>query len=84
MLWFPVTRLVVEYVAVTVLPDKKDAAKDLGVFQIANSLPQSLAPLIAPLFLMIGGGGNYPAVFVAATAFALIGAAALAPVRKAR
>jgi len=70
--------------AVTVLPDKKDAAKDLGVFQIANSLPQSLAPLIAPLFLMIGGGGNYPAVFVAATAFALIGAAALAPVRKAR
>jgi MFS family permease len=72
--------------AVAVLPNQKDAAKDLGVFQIANSLPQSLAPSIAPLFLAIGGTatGNYPALFVAATVFAIVGAFAVLPVRKTR
>lgn len=69
-----------------VLPNSDDAAKDMGVFQIANSLPQSLAPAIAPLFLAIGSvsGGNYPAVFVAATVFAIIGAFLIVPVKKAR
>ncbi|MFI1733268.1 MFS transporter [Streptomyces acidicola] len=63
-----------------VLPNPDNAAKDLGVFQIANSPPQSLAPLIAPLFLSIGGGGqNHPAAFVAGTVFALLGALATAP-----
>lgn len=71
---------------VAVLPNEKDAAKDMGVFQIANSLPQSLAPIIAPIFLAIGATatGNYPAVFVAATVFAVIGALLIIPVRKAR
>ena len=33
-----------------VLPDKEHkAAKDMGIFNIANSLPQSVAPAIAPL-----------------------------------
>ncbi|MBA2810956.1 MFS transporter [Streptomyces sp. KM273126] len=68
-----------------VLPNPDNAAKDLGVFQIANSLPQSLAPLIAPLFLSIGGGDqNYPAAFVAGTVFALLGALATAPIRGVR
>lgn len=56
------------------------------MFQIANSLPQSLAPIIAPVFLAIGmsGTGNYLAVFIAATVFAVVGALAILPVRKAR
>jgi len=51
---------------VSVLPSEKEAARALG--QIANGQPQSPTPLFAPLLLVIGGGGNYPAVFVAARA----------------
>jgi MFS family permease len=67
-----------------VLPDPDNSAKDMGIFQIANTLPQSLAPLMAPAFLAIGAmqGGNYPAVFIAASAFALLGAGAILPIRK--
>jgi MFS family permease len=67
-----------------VLPDPETAAKDLGVFNIASCLPQSLAPALAPLFLLIGGGANYPAVFVAATAFAVLGAVVVVPIRRVR
>jgi MFS family permease len=70
----------------SVLPNPDDAAKDMGVFQIANSLPQSLAPAIAPLFLAIGAvaGPNYLAVFIAAAVFAIVGAFLIVPVRKSR
>lgn len=69
---------------VAVLPDPENGAKDMGIFQIANTLPQSLAPVIAPAFLAIGAtqSGNYPAVFIAASVFALLGAAAIAPIRQ--
>ncbi len=70
-----------------VLPNPNDAAKDMGVFQIANALPQSLAPIIAPAFLAIGAAGvsgNYVAVFIAGGVFALLGAIAIAPVRGTR
>jgi MFS family permease len=40
---------------VDVLPDKRSAAKDLGVFNIAGALPFSIAPAIAPAILVIGG-----------------------------
>ena len=67
-----------------VLPDPDNSAKDMVIFQIANTLPQSLAPLMAPAFLATGAmqGGNYPAVFIAASAFALLGAGAILPIRK--
>ncbi|CAN5167729.1 MFS transporter [soil metagenome] len=65
-----------------VLPDREhQAAKDLGIFNIANSLPQSVAPAIAPLFLAIGGGGNYTALFIAGGVFSVIGALLIAPIR---
>jgi MFS family permease len=70
-----------------VLPDRENkAAKDLGIFNIANSLPQSVAPAIAPLFLLIGTGGdptaaNYTALFLAGAVFAVIGALLIAPIR---
>ncbi len=67
-----------------VLPDPENGAKDMGIFQIANTLPQSLAPIIAPAFLAIGAvqGGNYTAVFLAASAFVLVGAAAIMPIKE--
>jgi MFS family permease len=68
-----------------VLPDRENAAaKDLGLFNIANTLPQSVAPAIAPLFLAIGGGGNYTLLFVVAAVFAFFGALCIAPVRSVR
>jgi MFS family permease len=41
---------------VDVLPDKDNAAKDLGVFNMAGALPFSIAPGIAPAILAIGSG----------------------------
>ena len=68
-----------------VLPNRDtDAGKDLGVFNIANAMPQSLAPAIAPVFLAVGGGGNYPFLFGAAAVFALVGALSIQPVRRVR
>ena len=65
-----------------VLPDKEHtAAKDMGIFNIANSLPQSVAPAMAPLLLSISGGGNYTALFIAGAALSLLGAALIAPIR---
>lgn len=68
-----------------VLPNQEDTAKDLGVFNIASAMPQSLAPVIAPIFLMIGSapGGNLTAVFAAGAVFAVLGAFAVLPIRKA-
>jgi MFS family permease len=70
----------------SVLPHPDDAAKDMAVIQIANSLPQSLAPMAAPLILAIGAGvgPNYPAIFVAASIAGVIGALAILPIRKSR
>lgn len=71
--------------AATVLPDKGSAAKDMGIIQIANSLPQSLAPALGPLLLMIGGGqSNYEALFIAAALFAVGGTLSIIPIRRIR
>ena len=69
-----------------ILPNKEERAKDMGVFQIANSLPQSLAPALAPVILVLGSanGENYAAIFIAGTVFALLGALAIAPIRRSR
>jgi MFS family permease len=68
-----------------VLPDQEHAAaKDLGIFNIANALPQSVAPAIAPLFLAVGGGGNYTLLFLVAALLALVGAALIAPIKAVR
>ncbi|MFM9277937.1 MFS transporter [Paenibacillus jiagnxiensis] len=37
-----------------ILPRKEDAAKDFGIMNVANALPQSIVPAIAPLLLAIG------------------------------
>jgi MFS family permease len=72
--------LAVDIALVTdVLPNARtEAAKNLGVFNIANALPQSLAPAVAPIFLSIGATAavpaNYTSLFLVATIFALVGA----------
>ncbi|MFI6698949.1 MFS transporter [Streptomyces sp. NPDC050509] len=69
---------------VDVLPDPERPGKDLGVMNIANSLPQSLAPALGALLLGIGGGDNYPALLWGAGIVAAVGAAVIIPVRGVR
>jgi hypothetical protein len=58
-----------------VLPSRKDVAKDMEGLHLANVLPQTLVPVTAPLFLMIGGSGeNYPALFIGGAIIGIIGA----------
>lgn len=67
-----------------VLPDReRDAAKDLGILNITNALPQSVAPALAPVILA-ASGGDYAGLFFAAGAIALAGSFAILPLRRVR
>jgi MFS family permease len=55
-----------------VLPSARDRAKDLGVINIANSLPQVLAPAVAAPVVRYAGG--YPVLYALAAAVTLLGA----------
>jgi len=66
-----------------VLPDKDEAAKDLGVLNFAGALPFTVAPAIAPAILA-AGGGSYVVLYAVAGACAIAGAVAIAPVRGVR
>jgi MFS family permease len=68
---------------VDVLPDKDNAAKDLGVLNIAGALPFSVAPAIAPAILALGNG-SYGVLFAVAGVWALLGAVAIVPVKGVR
>lgn len=62
-----------------VLPTAIDRGRDLGVINIANSLPQVLAPVIAaPLVNHLGG---YPVLYLATGVVTLLGAVAVLPIR---
>jgi MFS family permease len=67
-----------------VLPDRSQhAAKDLGLLNIANALPQVVAPLAAPVILD-ASHGNYTLLFLIAGLLPVIGAALLLPLKRAR
>lgn len=66
-----------------VLPDKDNAAKDLGVFNMAGALPFSIAPAVAPAILVIGSG-SYGGLYAVAGVCAIIGAVAILPVKRVR
>jgi MFS family permease len=52
-----------------ILPNARDRAKDLGVINIANSLPQVFAPAIAaPIVKHLGG---YPTLYLLAATVTL-------------
>ncbi|QTR04582.1 MFS transporter, partial [Saccharothrix algeriensis] len=68
----------------SVLPDPDNTAKDLGVINIANVLPQSIGPAFAPLLLAIGSGQNYTALYTFTALCALGGILVVARVRSAR
>jgi MFS family permease len=66
-----------------VLPDRKTAAKNLGVFNIAGALPFSVAPALAPIVLAFSNG-DYAALYAVAGVCAIVGAAAILPVKRVR
>jgi len=66
-----------------VLPDRRTAAKNLGVFNIAGALPFSIAPAIAAGVLAVTGG-NYAVLYTVAGGCAVLAAAAILPVRRVR
>jgi MFS family permease len=67
-----------------VLPNPGNAAaKDLGVLNIAAALPFSIAPAMAPAILALGGG-SYGVLYTVAGVCAVLGAAAILPVRRVR
>lgn len=67
-----------------VLPDPEQAAKDLGVMNIANALPQTLAPLLASVLLAVGGGENYTLFFAVAGVVTLAGSLCATRIRGVR
>jgi len=77
------TYLAVDAALVTlVLPRGEDAARDLGVLNIANAGPQVLAPLLAALIISHLGG--YRVLFVAGGCCGIVGALAVLGVRSVR
>lgn len=53
-----------------VLPDKEAGGKWMSIYQISGTIATAIGPVIAPLLLAIGGGGNYTAMFIAGGLFA--------------
>jgi MFS family permease len=62
----------VDFAMITeVLPKAEDRAKDLGVINIANALPQVLAPVVAGGIL--GFGFGYSTLYLVAAAVSILG-----------
>ncbi|MCU1574374.1 MAG: transporter [Micrococcaceae bacterium] len=75
--------LAVDFALLTqVLPSARSRGRDLGVINVANSLPQVLAPLIAfPLVVFLGG---YVTLYVVAAVIGLLGAVFVVRIRGVR
>jgi MFS family permease len=70
----------VDFAMITqVLPSAGDRAKDLGVINIANALPQVLAPGIAAVVLGLGAG--YSTLYVLAAGFTVLGSVLVVKIR---
>lgn len=69
---------------VDVLPNPDDAGKDLGVFNIANALPQTFAPMIGAIIVYVNDptGNNYMLWFSICAVAGLLGAAVIFPIKK--
>ncbi|MEV6352797.1 MFS transporter [Streptomyces hydrogenans] len=64
-----------------VLPKAEDAARDMGVLNVANAGPQIVAPFVASAVVSIGG---YTPLFLVAAVLSVLGALAVRPIRSVR
>lgn len=67
---------------IEVLPDKKNAAKDLGLLNVANSGGQMVGPVITSI--VVAASGGYQLVFVVAAVLLAASALSVAFIRKVR
>jgi MFS family permease len=71
-----------------VLPDPDDTAKDLGIMNLASTLPQTIVPAIAPVILAIAATAdnpqNFTALFLFGAIAGLLGALLILPIRSVR
>ncbi len=73
----------VDFAMITqVLPSDADRAKDLGVINIANALPQVLAPVVAAAVLGLGLG--YASLYLLAAAVSALGSVLVVRIRSLR
>ncbi|OYW30401.1 MAG: MFS transporter [Caulobacter sp. 12-67-6] len=66
-----------------VLPSQRDAGKDLGVLNLANTLPQALAPMLA-VWALGPTQLDYQVFFLVAATLAVAGGLAILPIRGVR
>ena len=66
-----------------VLPSARDAGKDLGIVNLSNTLPQSVAPLLGVWFLG-GGHADYRSLFLVAAGMSVLGGLMVTAIRKVR
>jgi MFS family permease len=66
-----------------VLPSQKDAGKDLGVINLANTLPQAMAPILA-MWVLGPAHVNYHALYLVAAGLAAAGGLVILPIRGVR
>jgi MFS family permease len=77
------TYLAVDLALMTeVLPSQSDRGKDMGVFNIANALPNALAPLIGGV--VIATFNSYQPLFFIAAGSVLLAALLVIPIKKVR
>jgi MFS family permease len=71
---------------VDVLPNPDDSGKDLGVFNMANALPQTVAPVFGAALLAVSSASNqnYHLLLYTAGVAALLGALIVLPIKKVR
>src|SRR4051812_47196357 len=71
---------------VDVLPNPDDSGKDLGVFNMANALPQTVAPVFGAALLAVSSvdNQNYTLLLYTAGVAALLGALIVLPIKKVR
>src|SRR6266568_8597768 len=75
--------LAVDVAIVTlVLPSAENRAKDMGIVNIANTLPHSLAPVLAGFILALTH--SYSLLYIAAAIFVLLGIFTVMPIKAVR
>lgn len=71
--------------AAALITNPASSAKEMGVLNIANTLPQTLVSILAPVLLSIGGGNyNYTAFFLFSACSALLAAVLIQFIRSVR
>jgi MFS family permease len=68
--------------ATQVLPDPHTRGKDLGIMNIATAVPQAFAPLLGAA--VVAATGGFVALFLLAALAAILGAAAVLPIKSVR